>query len=114
MTNKFLSTSAFICVFFLFVPVAGHACDTAKSNTLEQEKSELADLNREGIHATLYNFRTRRCVPFREAHTELEVSAFLPSDETSQGMYQVYRGRGESRVEALKHALAFMIDTQQS
>ncbi len=86
---------------------------------LEQEKSELADLNLARLKSDetdvlLYNFRTERCVPFNKAHTELEVSAFMPSDETTQGMYQVYRGRGKSPVEALEHTLLFMIEEEQS
>jgi hypothetical protein len=119
MAKKFLSMNAFICVFFLSVSTAGFACDTTESSMLKQEKSELADLNLAKLKSDetdviLYNFRTERCVPFNKAHTELEVSAFLPSDETTQGVYQEYRDQGESQIEALKHALSFMIKEQQS
>jgi len=112
MANKFLSTSALICASFLLSPVTSQACDTAEHSTLEREKIQLSDLARDGTKASLYNFRTRKCTPLNTAHNELEVSAFLPSDETSLGMYQIYRNKGETQINALKHTLKFIIEEQ--
>ncbi len=114
MANKFLRVRTYICASILLIPAYSFACETAGISTLEQEKSGLSALNSEAEHASLYNFRSKRCTPLEQANNELEVSTFLPSDETSQGMYQLYRDKGENKVDALKHALEFMIKEQQS
>ncbi len=114
MFTRRLSASIFVCAFVLIVPATSYACDTAERNSLEREKSSLFALNSDGAQATLYNFRRGQCMPLNEMHSvEPDMSAFLPSDETSLGMYQLYRDRGESRINALKNTLEFMIAEQQ-
>ncbi len=113
MVNKLLPTGVLICASFLLVSTASHACDKSEQSLFKQEKTALSDLNRAGAGATLYNYRTQRCTPLANAHNELQISAFLPSDETSLGMYQVYRDKGESQVDALEHTLAFVVGQAQ-
>ncbi|HHI93170.1 MAG TPA: hypothetical protein ENK04_06580 [Gammaproteobacteria bacterium] len=116
MANKSSHARALICALVLFIPVASFACDTTGLSTLDLEKTELSTLKSKAgdTNLSLYNFRLGRCTPLKQAHSELEVSAFLPSDETSQGMYQIYRHKGENQIDALKHTLEFMIKEQQS
>jgi len=114
MFTRCLSASIFVCVSVLMVPAASYACDTAEHTSFEREKNSLSALNSDGVQATLYNFRIGQCTPLNGAHNvELDMSAFLPSDETSLGMYQLYRAKGENRIDALKDTLEFMIAEQQ-
>ncbi len=115
MSIKLLSISIFACVSALSVSTASYACDVTKHSTLEREKISLATLNSNNTQATLYSFRSGQCLPLSKAlNTDLDISAFLPSDETSLGMYQLYRNQGVNRIGALKHTLEFIIDEQQS
>jgi len=114
MTPKLFPMNALVCALFFLIPALSQACNINEHRTLEQEKNQLSDLSKEGGHAILYNFRSERCTPVSNAHNELDMSAFLPSDETSLGMYQVFRDEGESQIDALKHALTSLIDENQS
>ncbi|NOX49559.1 MAG: hypothetical protein GXP16_03365 [Gammaproteobacteria bacterium] len=115
MSIKLLSVSILACVSTLGVSTASYACDATKHSSLEREKISLSTLNSNNTQVTLYNFRSGQCLPLNMArNTDLDISAFLPSDETSLGMYQLYRNQGNNRIDALKHTLEFIIDEQQS
>ncbi|NOY73607.1 MAG: hypothetical protein GXP14_14785 [Gammaproteobacteria bacterium] len=114
MTNKSLPTQVLICAYFLLTSTTSYACDAIDLSTLDREKIQLLSLNSENEHTTLYNFRTGHCAPLKQTYNELEVGAFMPSDEASLGMYQIYRNKGENQIDALTHTLEFIIDEQQS
>ncbi len=115
MSTKPLSTYVFVCAFILVFPIASYACDTAEHNLIEMEKKSFSTLIGSGAQAILYNFRTRQCMPLSKIdNTDGDISAFLPSDETSLGMYQFYRDQGKNNIDALKNVLEFMITEQQS
>jgi len=114
MINKFLPSVALVFASFFVIPALGHACNATSQNILETEKISLSDLEHENAEASLYNFRTGDCSSLSSAHSELEISAFLPSDETSLGIYQIFRDKGENQIDALKHTLQFNIHEQES
>ncbi|MDH3326697.1 MAG: hypothetical protein OEM38_08270 [Gammaproteobacteria bacterium] len=114
MTNKFLHSAFLSCSFFLLIPAASQACDSTNQSTLKREKVELSDINNKKLQAKLYNYRTGECAPLNAAHNELEIGAFLPDDETTLGIFQSFRNKGESQIDALKHTLEFNINDQQS
>ncbi len=114
MANKSLPMQILICVSFLLISTTSYACDAIDLSTLDREKIQLSDLNNKNEHTTLYNFRTGHCASLNQTHNELEIGAFMPSDEASLGMYQIYRNKGENQIDALTHMLEFIIDEQQS
>ncbi len=114
MAIRSLPAGVLICASLLSVPGASYACDVASHNSPEHTQAELSELIKAGDHASLYSFRQGACVHLDQVKNELEISQFLPSDEESLGLYQVYRDRGDSPSEALKHTLDFLVAEQQS
>ena len=114
MSTKFLAASIVVCTTALTLPATSFACDTAAHSLLEREKNSLTALNESHTQASLYNFREGRCISLSKVkNTELNMGAFLPSDETALGMYQLFRAQGKNQISALKDTLSFII-TEQS
>lgn len=67
----------------------------------ELEQNRMA-IERAGHAAVLHNFRTGRMEAFAPAQHDLDVSAFLPSDEAYQGLFHDLRAAGVAPLEALR------------
>lgn len=106
-----------IALFFtiaLLTPVLSQACEVSSHNIYELEKNSLSDLSKNNKPEKLYNFRTGNCSTLPENITELDAIAFIPEDETSLGIFQLYLQQGEKAIDAIKHTLEFDVKEQHS
>jgi len=98
--SKTVFTSS-LASLFLFASFSVAACEIGGSHAKWVEENASA-LQKSNGTIELHDFRTGDCEKVTASQNELDMSAFLPLDETSQGLYAVYRKEGKSRIAALK------------
>lgn len=109
MSNYYRVPVIISIVVLFFFPITSFACDDTAQSVLEKEKTELFDLKHADLPKELYNFRKQHCVSVGKIPNDVEVTAYFPNDETTLGMYQLFREKGDDQLTALKHTLAFNI-----
>jgi hypothetical protein len=87
------------------------ACPQTTSDQKALEQSNVAELKTQGENAILYNFQEQKCDALSDARSDVQISAYLPSDEDWQGLYNRYRFKGEKPIAALAHVYNTMLDT---
>lgn len=84
------------------------ACEVKSMSESEHMKSILKDVDSKGSKAEFYNFTTGVCEKIKQKVSELEIGAYMPSDETTLGLYSMYRAQGENQMASLKHVYHFL------
>lgn len=107
-------SAAIISAVLLLSSLPSYACNNLAQSTLEKEKTTLSDLSNTKTPIKLYDYRSKHCAPLTPTPTDLDISTYLPSDETTLGIYQLFRSKGEDQITALKHTLEFNINEQKS
>jgi len=62
----------------------------------------------------LFSFQEHKCGSPKLARNDGEVSGYLPSDEDWQGLYSMYRFKGDKPLDALAHVYNTMRDSSIS
>jgi len=84
----------------LFPSFALADCDKT-GDTIQLMQNNLNSLINIEKTSLLYNFQARDCSRITESASDLGVSVFLPLNETSQGLFNIYRQEGEDKISAL-------------
>lgn len=83
------------------------ACEGSNAGEFDKIVTIIKDKANKNIDTESYAFSTCDSNKLHVSKTEQALQNKMPNDETSLGMYALYREKGESNVEATKHVNAF-------
>ena len=106
--------AAIISAVLLLSSLPSYACNNFAQSTLDKEKTTLSDLTNAKAPIKLYDYRSKHCTPLAPTPTDLDITTYMPNDETTLGICQLFRSKGEDQITALKHTLEFNINEQKS
>ena len=87
------------------------ACQEGASDQKTRELANFTALQTQGKDATLFSFQEQKCAPLNLSRNDGDASGYLPSDEDWQGLYSIYRLKGDKPLEALTHVYSTMLDS---
>lgn len=87
------------------------ACQDGASDQKTRELANFTALKAQGKDATLFSFQEQKCAPLDLSRNDGDASGYLPSDEDWQGLYSIYRLKGDKPLEALTHVYSTMHDS---
>lgn len=96
--------------FAMFYLPLSQACDKGAKSDFDHIVSIVKDASGKNADTEYYNFTTGGCEHVILQGSESTVSSYIPKDETSLGMYNIYRANGESQAESVKHVYRFLAD----
>lgn len=96
--------SVSIVAFSLYL-INGNACEQIAGNDFDHIVAIVKDKTSD---TELYNFRTGSCERINRTLLESDVNSYLPNDETSLGLYALFRKQGDSRASAIKHTYNYI------
>jgi hypothetical protein len=89
------------------------ACDQGSVSNFDHIVSILKDTKNEA-DTEFYNFSTGSCEKIKPHANEVEISSYIPKDETSLGLYSLNRSKGENQTSSIKHVYQYIVDNKQT
>ena len=83
------------------------ACNANSEENFDHMITIVKNLNEKNPDTDFYNFYTGSCVKVSSLKTDAQVSKLLPNDETSLGLFTLFRSRGETPLRSLKDVYKF-------
>jgi len=96
----------------LFSSASVFACQDGTSDLKTREQANFTALQTQGKDATLFSFQEQKCAPLNLTRNDSDASGYLPSDEDWQGLYSIYRLKGDKPLAALTHVYSTMLDSR--
>ena len=109
LSRKLLSMALATSLSTIYIPWS-QACEEGAMSDFDHIVTILKDDNGNAADTEYYNFSTNNCEKVKMQNTDAAVSSFIPRDETSLGLYSLYREKGESPVASLKHVYQFIAE----